>query len=226
MKFNQIKYAAAIATMAALTAGSQAALTTVVQFNSGDAAPSPIIAVSTDLLQTSLSSTSGLVTSQNLLNGTTGTASENTVGNPASAAYSATTFFNLDITVNTLGYDITDIRLFSGWNDGRVNQKYTIYYQYVTDPVPAQQGWYYALSSVDTAATYSDGSLLSRTYDNTGAPLLTGVKSLAIDFFKPAGTETVYREIDVLGTPTAAIPEPSAALLGGLGMLCLLRRRK
>lgn len=33
-------------------------------------------------------------------------------------------------------------------------------------------------------------------------------------------------DIIITGAPTFVIPEPSAALLGGLGMLCLLRRRR
>jgi len=71
------------------------------------------------------------------------------------------------------------------------------------------------------------GSLLTRTYDNTSAPLISGVDAIRFNFFDPNGEaieRTVYREIDVIGTAT--IPEPSDALLGGLGLLALLRRRR
>ena len=199
---------------------ARAAVVTAIQFNSGDVLPSPITAVSTDLLQTSVSSVTGEVEGQNLRNGTTGTAAENTVGNPASAngASPYTTTFDLDVSMNAYGYDITEFRLFSGWIDGRASQQYTIAYSLVGSAS------FNDLTSVTSLQT--GGSLLTRTYGDTAAPLILGVDAVRFTFVYPNNESikaTVYREIDVIGT--AAVPEPSAALLGGLGLLALLRRR-
>jgi MYXO-CTERM domain-containing protein len=200
---------------------SHAAVVTTIQFNSGNVLPSPIVAVSTDLLQTSVFSVTGEVANQNLRNGTTGTASDATVGDPANVGPSSffTTTFDLDISTNIYGYDITEFRLFSGWIDPRASQNYEIAYSLVGS------------SSFATLLTVtnnqSGGSLLTRTYDDTSAPLISGVDAVRFNFLDPNGValeRTVYREIDVIGTAT--IPEPSAALLGGLGLLALLRRRR
>lgn len=208
-------------TLAAVTSQAKAAIVTAIQFNSGNVLPSSIVAVSTDLLQTSVSSVTGEVANQNLRNGTTGTAHDNNLGDPANINTSNgyTTTYDLDVTLNINGYDITEFRLFSGWNDDRASQQYTISYSLVGSSA------FTTLTSI--TSLQSDGSLLTRTYDDTSAPLLTGVDAVRFNFVYPNnefGRATVYREIDVLGIAT--VPEPSAALLGGLGMLALLRRRK
>jgi hypothetical protein len=60
--------------------------------------------------------------------------------------------------------------------------------------------------------------------DNGSAALATGVAAIRISFVNVQNGAIGMSEIDILGT---AIPEPSsAALLGGLGMLALLRRRR
>ena len=202
---------------------SHAAVLTAIQFNSGDVLPSPITAVSGDLLETSVSTATGEVTAVNLRNGTTGTAFEASVTNPANPGPSSpyTTTFDLDVSMNTYGYDITEFRLFSGWSDDRASQVYTIDYSLVGSAS------FTSLASASVNNLQNGGSLLTRTYDDTSAPLISGVDAVRFNFSDPNGLSfqrTVYREIDVIGTAT--IPEPSAALLGGLGLLALLRRRR
>jgi uncharacterized protein (TIGR03382 family) len=215
------KILASCLTLAVVTSQAKAAVVTAIQFNSGNVLPSSIVAVSTDLLQTSLSGVTGDQTNQNLRNGTTGTAYDNSVGDPANINVSNgyTTTYDLDVTVNVYGYDITEFRLFSGWNDLRASQQYTISYSLVGSSA------FTTLTSF--TSLQNDGSLLTRTYDDTAAPLISGVDAVRFNFVYPDndfGRATVYREIDVLGTAT--IPEPSAAILGGLGLLALLRRRR
>jgi PEP-CTERM motif len=224
-KNNAMKSKYIIATTCLVLGGaashSHAAMVTDVQFNSGNVLPSPITAVSTDLLQTSVFSATGEVTIQNLRNGTTGTANDSAEPNPANVGPSGsyTTTFDLDVSTNTYGYNIDEIRVFSGWLDARASQKYEVAYSLIGS---SSFTTLFAVTS-----NQSGGSLLTRTYDNTSAPLISGVDAVRFNFFDPNGDSmqrTVYRELDVIGTAT--VPEPSAALLGGLGLLALLRRRR
>ena len=67
----------------------------------------------------------------------------------------------------------------------------------------------------DMVKMYVNGSL---TNTFTGLDLDTADQYLS---FHAAGTETYIDNLSI-----TAIPEPGAALLGGLGMLALLRRRR
>lgn len=202
---------------AALIVGQQ-------QFNSGNVLPSPIIAVSGDLLETSVASFTGENPNTNVRNGTTGTATENTPTNPAQIWGQGTTTYNLDISTNTGGYAINEIRLFSGWGDGRAAQSYRIFYSTVGNASFTQLDG-------DVAVNQAAGSLLTRTYDDGGTAFITNVDAIRFVFYDgPAtydGIETVYREFDLLGVPA---PEPSVIVmllgLGGAGLLGYLWRRR
>jgi hypothetical protein len=81
------------------------------------------------------------------------------------------------------------------------------------------------VNDTTTASQASGGEVQMTIADNTSAPLGTGIKAVRFVFANAIGPDqNMYREIDVLGV--ASVPEPSAALLGGLGMLALLRRRR
>jgi len=167
------------------------------QFSTGDVLPSPIIAVSGDLLETRLASATGEIANTNLRNGTTGTAQEQSTQNPAHIGMTNVTY-NLDLTASPSGYDIKEIRLFSGWTD-RAGQSYRIEYASAASP-----STFCVLGAVSAPFTTS-GSLLTRTYDLTGANVLTGVAALRFVMIDNglAGSGTVFREIDVLGTATS-----------------------
>lgn len=215
---NKYTIASALLALGGAASMAHAAVTTTADFASGDVLPN-ISATGSDLLQTSVASATGENTAANLRNGTTGTAQEGSVANPASVTFSGSTMtFDFDLTTNTFGYDISEVLLFSGWGDDRAGQAYTVSYSVVGDSN------YTTLATVSEAR--SGGSLVTRTFDNTSSPLATGVDSIrfAISATGGFGHDTVYREIDVIGA--ASVPEPSAALLGGLGVLALLRRRR
>lgn len=189
------------------------------QFSSSDVLPSPIIAVSNDLLQTSVTSVSGENGSANVRNGTTGTSAENTGANPAVVWGNSSTTYNLDVVAAPLGYDISEIRLFSGWNDGRAGQSYEIFYSLVGNA---------AFTSLGTVfAPASNGSLLTRTYNLDSTAFLTGVDAIRFTQINNdlMGTGTVFREFDVLGV--ASVPEPATSLLMTVtcAALALVRRR-
>lgn len=207
---------------------SQAALIVgQAQINTGNVAPSPITAVAGDLLETSVASFSGENANAKVRNGTTGTALENTAGiNPAQIWGQTTTTYNLNTSVNTLGYDITSVNVFSGWRDDRSDQSYRLFVSYVGDANFVQVG-----GDIIAAVTGNVGaSILTRTYDSTGAAFATGVDAIRfVQFDGPSpldGTQTVYREFDVIGTATQPIPEPATAALGLMGVAGLMLRRR
>jgi hypothetical protein len=81
------------------------------------------------------------------------------------------------------------------------------------------------VNDITTASQAFGGEVQMTIADNASAPLGTGIKAVRFVFANAVGPEqNMYREIDVLGV--ASVPEPSTALLGGLGMLALLRRRR
>lgn len=70
------------------------------------------------------------------------------------------------------------------------------------------------------------GSTNDPNYNRTSFNLPEGVTFDRVQITTPAGTSDSQRYFTVMEVRLAAIPEPSAALLGGLGLLALLRRRR
>lgn len=140
-----------------------------------------------------------------------------------------------DANSNGLLYKLTDgaatigsISVYSGWaNNGRVEQHYRVYT--TTDAVVSGSSNWTLLATVDNGAgaptaftTGSDNSLRTTIYDNASSILASGITGLRFNFSGGQQNGGVgYKEIDV-----QLVPEPSAALLGGLGFLGLLHRRR
>ena len=188
------------------------------------AAPSGFQPLADDLLETSLFLVSGENPAAQVRNGTfTGLPTGDTVGGdfPAQVWNQATTTYDFDLTVNTLGYDITMIQAYSAWAD-RASQSYRIFYAQVGNPLFFQLG-------ADITALGGTASVITRTEDSVpGTSILSNVSSIRfVQFDGPGaldGTNTVYRELDVVGSAT--IPEPTTSVLGlGAAILLLYRRR-
>lgn len=124
---------------------------------------------------------------------------------------------------NGLGYNISEIATFAGWDSYRGGQSYVVSYATVADPMT-----YLTLATVFNNAggvpsdlKYSTRAIISAT----DGFLATNVRSLRFAF---AGNLTEgyagYREIDVLGA--AAIPEPAGVALFGLALAGLLGVRR
>jgi len=113
---------------------------------------------------------------------------------------------------------IASIDVYGGWADtGRDDQNYSVFYATSLDPTT-----FVFLQTVNFNPT-PGGRVVSKSTisENVTGILATDVKALRFDFLTHVNNWAGYAEIDV-----NAVPEPSAALLGGLGLLDLLIRRR
>ncbi len=143
--------------------------------------------------------------------------------------FPAVATYDLDTSINALGYDITSVESFMGWWENmlhQANQTYTVEVSTVGN------AGYTLLTTVDytpfDANTYGSntepyGYHYSHVEiaDNTGI-LASGVDSIRFTFSAPeygvisGAPGTVIRELDVYGAPTA-VPEPAS-----IAMLCVV----
>ncbi|MGV3531754.1 MAG: PEP-CTERM sorting domain-containing protein, partial [Chthoniobacteraceae bacterium] len=178
-----------------------------------------------DLLQTQLAdaTVSGNVADEGL--GGVGALTDGTftagAGNEAyfTPTAGASVTFDLDITLNTLGYDVSSVRGFGGWNDnGRDRQNYSLFYSVVGSDD------FVFLGEVDFQAGVA--AQLASTVTSIFDTSLTGVDAIRVEFREPQENLHVgYGEFDVIGFAT--VPEPSALLLltGAIPLLLGRRRR-
>ena len=200
------------------------AFVTLTQINN-NAAPSVFQPLANDLLETQLLAATGENPLALVTNGTvTGLPVANVAGSfPAEVWGVGTTTYDFDLSINTLGYDITMIQAYSAWAD-RYDQSYRIFYAQVGDPTNFLQ-----LGGDIIATGTVASSIITRTEDSvSGTAFLSGVSSIRfVQFEGPGlndGVGTVYRELDVVGF--ASIPEPTTSVLGlGAAILLLYRRR-
>ena len=128
--------------------------------------------------------------------------------------------YSLDTTVNTLGYDLTQIDVFNGWgDDGRDTANFSVSFSTVDAPTT-----FTTLTSVNYTHPSHYGRIGITPEEADGA---TGVKVVRFDFPGQENNGVGYSQIDVIGAP---VPEPSTIMLLGMGLagfvLCALRRRK
>ena len=193
---------------------------------------------STDLLQTSLSSATrtGAAGSGNtyfyredsgytvdltrLYDGQFGTAGTNS--NYTVMPNNVTLTFTFNTSVNTNGYNLTAIRTFASWDDGRDGQAYTVQYATVSAPTT----WVSLAQVVNfDAGSSSTASTMVAITDGSGT-LASNVSAVRFVFAGYENGGTGYREFDVFGT--AAIPEPATvgAILGMIALGVALRFRR
>ena len=132
--------------------------------------------------------------------------------------------------MNTLGYTLTNLSTYAGWNAGRDGQEYTVSYSTVGAP-----GTFTTLTTIPqfnpTGVPFADAHTLVSLTDSTGV-LATGVAAVRYTFTGFENGGTAYREFDAFGSPTTGPGNPgvpdagsTAALLGlGLGALAFARR--
>ncbi len=140
--------------------------------------------------------------------------------------FPATATYSLNVSVNTLGYTLTSIKSFMGWQGfssmAQGNQTYTIEYSVVGSAL------YSPLATVAYSPFTGDGTNFDSmvTVTDTGGTLASGVDSIRFTFADPGPSinnpGTVVREIDVIGSPTGGAP--SALTIGSPAARHLVQR--
>jgi hypothetical protein len=161
-----------------------------------------------------------------LTDGTFGTISGGNPGNNtlfATAGTGEQVTYSLNLAASPLGYLITGINTYGGWNDsGRDQQLYTVAFSTVANP-----GVFVDYTSVNfNPAAAGDPSATRVQITDTTGVLANNVAAIRLTFDQPGAPEngyTGYTEVDVFGR---AVPEPTALGLIGLGAAGLLARRR
>lgn len=145
------------------------------------------------------------------------------------AAYGIVTGITGGSTVHTyitydLGalYNISQVDVYTGWNDsGRDDSSFEVHFS--VDGVTYVKAGDYFKGPDDTNQISTPVTNLHRFTEDTSGEIASGVRYVQFIFTDADNGRAGLVELDVFGT---AVPEPSVALLGGLGVLGLLRRRR
>lgn len=145
--------------------------------------------------------------------------------------------FNLDLLASPAGYDLSSIRTYAGWDDGRDGQQYTVEYSTASDPgtflplasvtrfdntnFPTFWGWVWDDQAEDMVPGWetdtSKASTLVWLQADSGL-LAQNVGAVRFNFSGVENGGTGFREFVIEGSAVAAVPEP-ATLFGTLGLL-------
>lgn len=145
--------------------------------------------------------------------------------------YSGSTLtYTFDTIASPGGYVIDEINFFTGWRGSNGDRhrmaNFNVHYATVASPTDFSNVIITGGSGGLFTQNAGDGGSTTGRYgvvDDGSAALATGVAAIRISFVTVQNGHIGMSEIDILGS---AIPEPSTALLGGLGLLALLRRRR
>jgi len=175
-----------------------------VTYTSGNNATAPAVS-STDLLQTSLSSTTstgsfGQENSGNITVLTNGDASIG-VTNTCGINTGNTITYILNTETKTSGYSISGIDVLTRWGDkGRINPNVTVYYSLVGSPEDFQTLATLTYSAPNSTDTWTKSSVFAGGYS-----IITEVKAIRFVFGPQQNNYVGYSEIDIFET-TAIIP--------------------
>jgi hypothetical protein len=186
-----------------------------------------------DLLNGSIPATTGWNTTNNaspteLTDGIHGAGFQVVPGDAVQGAWTttgATATYTLGPGANGLGYDVTSIQSIADWvNVGFGNQSWTLAVQLAGGGGFVNVATVNYQPLVNAVATNNIGTTKVTLTDLD----ITGIQALRVTANSANGGANagafLWRELDAFGSST--VPEPSAALLFGLGSLAFLRRRR
>ena len=181
--------------------------------------PSPFTAVANDLLQTSLSEmtrdSGAEFHPEDFTNGITdvGTAYDRPDGHGENGLE-----IHFDISGKPQGYDIYEIRVFTAGVDdpagfAQVSQSFNISYQLVANAGSHDNATFISLGDVlaePAGASTTGGILMTRTYDDTFAAIMTGISAIKLHTKEETAssgavmhfTQEWIQEIDILAVPS------------------------
>ena len=140
----------------------------------------------------------------------------NILGTDGITADFAWSVFELDVSVNTLGYDVSEIQSTSNWSQYRSWQAFEIKYALVGETITTGVELTHSLGTFiyTTPAASLIGTLVQLTDD--AGDVLSGISAIEIKYHDIGygNNGTAYTEFSVIGA--AAVPEP--ATLGLMGM--------
>ncbi len=125
----------------------------------------------------------------------------------ATCGPSAGQYVVFTLPASTYGYDITNVMLASGWNDGGRDDDWgTFSYATIANPTT-----FIPFAVVTNRPTVSTKSVTRATVTSATGILASNVYAVKVDFTSPAGVENGYvgiSQINVLGTPSAGSTIP------------------
>lgn len=142
--------------------------------------------------------------------------------------------FDLNITVNTLGYDITSIQSFMGWSTvsmAQGNQTYTVAVSAVGSATYTDIATVAYIPFADVNGVNYDSHVVIT--ENSTGKLATGVDSIRFTFLDPLSSVTpgvgtiegtLIRELDVFGFPTGGVPPPDTVTIANPKARQILQR--
>lgn len=110
-----------------------------------------------------------------------------------------TTTYRLDTTTNTRGYDVTTIRTLSGWSSSRRNQRFELLFSTIDAPDTFTSRGNYSFTPGGSGAARI-------TLTDAGGAIARNVSAVRFSVDPAGGVQTVFREFDVFGGPTAGGP--------------------
>ncbi|MDB6136058.1 MAG: Immunoglobulin I-set domain protein [Verrucomicrobiales bacterium] len=133
--------------------------------------------------------------------------------------------YSLNIAANPLGFNISSIAVYGGWNDnGRDQQLYTVAYSMLGSSAFIDLPTVNFNPAVDANLQSATRTVLT---NDSGDFIATGVDEIRFTFNSPAPENgyTGYTELDVIGSPS--VPEPaSLTFLAATGLLLAGKRRR
>ena len=138
-----------------------------------------------------------------------------TCGDPGTGA-GQWVIYTLPTSVN--GYDLTNIIVGGGWNDGgRYTQQYTLLYSTVANPTN-----FIPLLSISNSPTGDAKTMTRATFNPASGVLARNVSAVYVDFTKPPGVPngwSGYTEIALFGSPSTSsyVPPTPPTVNGRVG---------